>query len=232
MAFHLAKMKKKKIKSWRPCMHTLQSCLEMWSTCSDMRRVTAGVRMQSPRRHREYHLIQTLQVITGTRRSSRYRMTQHLGTLCSLSRLNALGPALQEEVNSQRTGTWKNQIDSIHVAPVQQLCGFCCFFVVNRVFTSTCHVTGHASSRAGEETNKQKEQKTGSVSSVALDGKLELDGGPRDSLLLFVLSWPGLLVNTQLWGNTYINVWACEQTKHHPPCWWKKGKKRQKRQKL
>ncbi|MEQ2172354.1 hypothetical protein GOODEAATRI_020176 [Goodea atripinnis] len=40
--------------------------------------------------HREDHLIQILQVTAGTRRSSRYQITRHLSTLCSLSRLNVL----------------------------------------------------------------------------------------------------------------------------------------------
>lgn len=133
-----------------------------------MRRVTAGVRMQSPRRHREYHLIQTLQVITGTRHSSRYRMTQHLGTLCSLSRLNALGPALREEVNSQRTGTWKNQIDSIHFAPVQQLCGFCCFLGEQGVHIDmSCHRTYFFSSWGrNKQTKKTKKQEVSQASQL------------------------------------------------------------------
>lgn len=130
---------------------------------------------------REYDLIQMLQVILGTRCSSCYQITIHLCTLCSISGLKPASPALQEEVNSLRTGTWKNPFSSNHSAPVQQLSAVCLFIFLTKKISSQQPVMWQLilALELNAKKKQQPKNKCGSVSSAAVN------------LQLFVLSWLG-----------------------------------------
>lgn len=167
----------------------------------------------------EDHLLPGLHVLTGTCSHACYQITPYLGTSSSLWWLTAETPPYGSArgsvcVNSKpspESSTWKNQSDCSqrdlnHFVPVQSHFAVCEWLsqrteCAQHLLLHNHHVTRQANSE---------------LKSKVEEAFCEL---PHDSWrpLTVLLSWLGLLVNTQLycvWRDTYINVLPWTQTKH------------------